>query len=39
MTSPMWRKSSWTSDGTSGNCVEVAELPETAESRSGGPAE
>jgi hypothetical protein len=27
MTSPAWRKSSWTSDGTQGNCVEVAELP------------
>ncbi|MGI5231590.1 DUF397 domain-containing protein [Actinoallomurus sp. CA-142502] len=27
MTSPVWRKSSWTSDGTQGNCVEVAELP------------
>jgi hypothetical protein len=26
MTSPAWRKSSWTSDGTQGNCVEVAEL-------------
>lgn len=30
MTSPVWRKSSWTSDGTSNNCVEVAELPSTA---------
>ncbi|MFB9834178.1 DUF397 domain-containing protein [Actinoallomurus acaciae] len=27
MTSPVWRKSSWTSDGTTNNCVEVAELP------------
>jgi hypothetical protein len=27
MTSPAWRKSSWTSDGTQGDCVEVAELP------------
>jgi hypothetical protein len=26
-----WRKSSWTSDGTQGNCVEVAELPNVGE--------
>ncbi|MFB9834176.1 DUF397 domain-containing protein [Actinoallomurus acaciae] len=30
MTSPVWRKSSRTSDGTQGNCVEVAELPSAA---------
>ncbi len=48
MTSPIWRKSRWTSDGTTNQCVEVAELPSTAvsdemtgtsESRSAGPAE
>jgi hypothetical protein len=26
VTSPMWRKSSRSSDGTSGQCVEVAQL-------------
>jgi hypothetical protein len=31
MTPPAWRKSSWTSDGTQGNCVEVAELAGCAE--------
>jgi hypothetical protein len=31
MSSPVWRKSSWTSDGTQGNCVEVAELSTSTE--------
>jgi hypothetical protein len=26
MTSPVWRKSSWTESGTTSECVEVAEL-------------
>jgi hypothetical protein len=26
MTAPVWRKSSWTTGGTSAECVEVAEL-------------
>jgi hypothetical protein len=38
MTSPAWRKSSWTSDGTQGNCVEVAELS-SADSTDGNPQE
>ncbi|MFB4300395.1 DUF397 domain-containing protein [Actinomadura sp. NTSP31] len=29
MTSPQWRKSSRSSDGTSGQCVEVAQLDDT----------
>jgi hypothetical protein len=29
MTSPMWRKSSRSTQGTTGDCVEVAKLSET----------
>jgi hypothetical protein len=31
MTAPVWRKSSWSTGGTSSECVEVAELGGCAE--------
>jgi hypothetical protein len=30
MTSPVWRKSSWTESGTTSDCVEVAEVASVA---------